>query len=143
MIQLTRRLVTAAALVAVLAPAALAGGANAKVSGPMKDGRYFVHTYACSDPAALKVTAWAEGLVNGKRQTVPIRIEKTREKGVYSFARTWPESGTWAIRMALGNAHAPVTITALDEHGAVKANKLIWDSDGTKECTAILNGGGC
>ena len=103
MSQLIRRLVTAAALVAVLAPAALAGGVNAKVSGPMKDGKYFV----------------------------------------YSFARTWPESGTWAIRMALGNAHAPVTITALDEHGAVKANKLIWDSDGTKECTAILNGGGC
>jgi hypothetical protein len=142
---LVHRLSIAATLVAMLAPAALAGGANAKVEGPSKDGRYTVRTYACSDPANLHVTAWAEGLVDGKRQTVPIKIEMTRQKGVYQFKRTWTENGTWAIRMKLGSQgpHVPVTVTALQPNGTVKANKLIWEGDGQEECLAILNGGGC
>jgi hypothetical protein len=145
MSQLVRRLVIAAALMAAVAPAALAGGANAKVSGPAKDGRYTVQTYACSNPANLHVTAWAEGLVNGKRQTVPIKIEMTRAKGVYDFKRTWPEGGQWAIRMRLGNQgpHVPVTVTALEPNGTVRTNELIWEGDGTKECVAILSGKGC
>ena len=142
MSQIIRLVVTPVVLVAALAPAAFAGGANAKVEGPAKDGRYTVRTYACSDPANIQVVAWAEGLVEGKRQTVPLKIEKTRAKGVYQFKRAWPESGTWAIRMRLGNQgpHAPVTVTALQPNGAVRANQLIWEGDGTKECVAILNG---
>jgi hypothetical protein len=135
-----RRLVLAAATLALIAPAALAGGANAKVEGPAKDGRYIVRTYACSDPANLHVTAWAEGLVGGRRQTVPIKIEMTRSKGVYWFKRTWPETGQWAIRMELGQGRTPVTVTALDQRGVVKASQLIWEGDGQKECVAILNG---
>jgi len=67
----------------------------------------------------------------------------TNTKGVYWFERTWPETGQWAIRMELGRGRTPVTVTALDQHGVVKANKLIWEGDGQKECVAILNGGGC
>ncbi len=145
MSQIIRLVVTPVLLVAALAPVTLAGGANATVEGPAKDGRYTVRTYACSDPANIRITAWAEGLVDGKRQTVPVKIEKTGQKGVYHFKRTWPEAGTWAIRTRLGNQgpHVPVTITAL-ERGNVRANQLIWEGDGTKECVALLKGdGGC
>lgn len=141
---IVRRLAIAAVLVAAVAPAALAGGANAKVEGPARDGRYVVRTYACSNPAAIQVTAWAEGLLEGKRQTLPIKIERTKQKGVYQFARTWPEKGTWAIRMRLGNQgpHVPVTVTALQQDGAVRSNELVWEGDGMKECAAILAGKG-
>lgn len=137
-----RTLMAAAALAATLAPAALAGGAHVKVSGPAKDGRtYVVHTYLCSNPASLRVTAWAEGLVDGKRQTVPVAIRKTRTKGVYEFTRTWPEGGQWAVRMALGGqGRMPVTVVALGAEGAVKGNCLVWDGDGQRECAAILAG---
>ena len=135
-----RTLAAAAALLVALAPAALAGGANAKIEGPAKDGTYLVRTYACSNPAALKVTAWAEGLVDGRRQTVPVTIQKTRAKGVYRFTRSWPAGGQWAIRMALGDSRMPVTVTALTLEGAVKSNCLIWDGDGKTQCAAILAG---
>ncbi len=136
-----RTLAAAAALLVTLAPAVLAGGAHVKVSGPAKDGRtYLVHTYACSNPAALKVTAWAEGLVDGKRQTMPVTLRKTRDKGVYQLARTWPARGTWVLRMEVGDGRLPVTVAAIGADGAVQANRLIWEGDGLRECAAILSG---
>jgi hypothetical protein len=139
---IVRRLVIAAALVAAVAPAALAGGTHVQVSGPHKDGQYAVHTYMCSNPSSVRVTAWAEGIVDGKRRTVPIKMLRTKEKGVYRFNRSWPENGTWAIRMTVGNAgpHVPVTLASLDEKGTVKNSRLVWEGDGMKECVAILNG---
>ena len=134
-------LAAAAALVVTLAPAALAGGMNAKVEGPGRDGRtYTVRTYQCSNPASLKVSAWAEGLVNGKRQSVQLSIKKTNKPGVFQFTRTWPAEGQWAIRMELGEGHLPVTVTALDDKGIVKTNELIWEGDGQKQCEAVLAG---
>jgi hypothetical protein len=138
----SRTLAAAAALLVALAPAALAGGASARIEGPGKDGRYTVRTYQCSNPSALKVTAWAEGLVDGRRQTVPVTIRRTRARGVYEFTRSWPENGQWVIRMALGGvgAHTPVTVTALAKSGEVQGNQLIWEGDGLRECAAILSG---
>ena len=134
-----RSLVATTALFASLAPVALAGGANAKVEGPGRDGRtYTVRTYQCENPAALKVTAWAEGLVDGKRQTLPLSLKKTGKSGVFQFARNWPATGEWVIRMELGEGRHPVTVTDLDTKGAVKANQLIWEGNGQKECESLL-----
>ena len=141
MTQTFRSLVTTAALVAALAPAALAGGANARVEGPAKDGRtYTVRTYMCSNPASLKMNAWAEGTLNGKRTSVPLTITKTRQKGVFQFVRTWPADGKWAVRLELGEGKLPVTVAALDGKGAVMQTQLIWEGNGTSECNAFLAG---
>jgi hypothetical protein len=40
------------------------------------------------EPASLQVSAWAEGLVNGKRQSLPLSIKKTSKPGVFQFTRT-------------------------------------------------------
>ena len=139
--RLVHRLVVTALLVMAAAPAAIAGGPYVQVWGPHEDDLYAVHTYLCMDPGSLKVTAWAEGLVDGKRQTVPIKLKKMKEKGVYKFARSWPEGGTWAIRMkaAKGDQRA-ITIAAMDEHGKVTQFRLVREGDGEKECVAVLNG---
>jgi hypothetical protein len=138
-----RRLVLAASLVVAAAPSALAGGGApyVQVWGPHSDGLYAVHTYLCENPASLRVTAWAEGLVDGKRQTVPIKLRRMKEKGVYKFARNWPRQGTWAIRMRVEKGgHTPITIAAMDEHGTVTQFQLVWEGDGEKECVAVLSG---
>lgn len=138
---LMRRLVTSLALTALFAPAALAGGASARVEGPAKDRRiYTVRTYMCSNPASLKMTAWAEGMVNGKRTTLPLAIHKTREKGVFEFQRNWPADGKWSVRLALGQGRSPVTVAALGQDGAVTTQQLVWEGDGKPECDAIVCG---
>ncbi len=141
MTQSVRSLVTAALMLAALAPAALAGGASARVEGPARDGRtYTVRTYLCSNPASLKMNAWAEGTVNGKRTSVPLTIKKTRQKGVFQFERAWPADGKWAVRLELGEGRLPVTVAALDGDGSVKVTRLIWEGNGKTECEAILAG---
>lgn len=135
------RFVLAAALAVAAAPSALAGAPYVQVWGPHADGLYAVHTYMCENPASLKVTAWAEGLVDGQRRTVPIKLRKLKEKGVYKFARSWPEHGTWAIRMKVEKGGtSPITIAAMDEHGKVTQFQLVWEGDGEKECVAVLSG---
>ena len=140
---LVLRLVVTALLVVAAAPAAVAGGhPYVQVWGPHADGLYAVHTYMCANPGALKVTAWAEGLVDGERQSLPIKLKKMKEKGVYKFARSWPEQGTWAIRMKVEGAdpNSPVTVAATDGSGKVTQFKLVWEGDGKAECVPILNG---
>lgn len=130
-----------ALLVMAAAPAAIASGPYVQVWGPHADDLYAVHTYLCPDPASLRVTAWAEGLVDGKRQTVPIKLKKMKEKGVYKFARSWPQGGTWVIRMkATKGDDSAITIASTDEHGEVTRFQLVRQGDGAKECTAVLNG---
>ena len=135
------RLVITAALVMGAAPAALAGGPYVQVWGPHEDGLYAVHTYLCENPSSLRVTAWAEGLVDGQRRTVPIKLRRTKEKGVYKFARSWPQAGTWALRMkAEKGGHGAITIAAMDEQGKVTQFQLVREGDGEKECVAVLSG---
>lgn len=137
-----RSLVIAAALLVTLAPAAAAGvDANANVEGPGRDGRtYILRTYDGGSPATVPVTAWAEGLVDGKRQTLPFKVKKTGKAGVYKFTRSWPSEGLWVIRMELGGGPASAIVTPLDEKGLVKSSYLIKDGDGHRECEAVLAG---
>src|SRR5262245_66187289 len=97
-----RPLVFAFAVSALLAPAALAGGIQATIEGPAKDGAYVVRTYHCRHPMSLEVSAFAEGIVKGERQSLPLELERTSDDGVLTFRRTWPNEGRWLVRLDMG-----------------------------------------
>jgi hypothetical protein len=81
----------ALALLVGLAPATLAGGIHAKIEGPGPDGcTYTVRTYSCDPTDKLEPCALAEGLVDGKRRSVLLRLAPAGEHGMYQFARSWP-----------------------------------------------------
>jgi hypothetical protein len=131
--------VVALALVVSLAPAALAGGIHARIEGPDRDGlTYTARTVACDANTALEPWAIAEGLVDGMRQSVLIRLKPTSEHGVYRFTRTWPTEGRWMIRLSLGHPPAPTTVATLRADGTVRDNRLYFRSDGLKECRKAL-----
>lgn len=59
----------------------------------------------------------AEGLVDGKRQSIALRLDATARPDVYAVRRQWPTAGTWVVRVTLLR-----TVTALvsfDHGGAV------------------------
>lgn len=133
------RWLAALALLVTFTPAGFAGGLNARIEGPGQDGvTYTVRAYACDPGTRLEPWALAEGLVNGKRQSVLLRLEPTAEHGVYEFTRAWPQEGRWMIRLSLGHPPAPATVTTLRANGTVKSNKLYFKSDGTLECSRAL-----
>ena len=133
-----RTLLAVTVLTAALAPVAFAGGASARVEGPMKDGKYLVRTFACAVPSVMSTTAFAEGEVNGERRTIPITLKRTREKGVLQFERNWPTEGRWLVRLNLGGGRQVSTVATLASNGNVVDNELLWESDGRHECNQKL-----
>ena len=133
-----RSLALGFAFTTALASLANAGGTTASVEGPFKDASYVVRTANCGVPAAMSVTATAEGVVSGQRRSLPIKLSTTKEKGVYQFARTWPSEGQWVVRLQLAGPHKPVTLAPIASNGEVGKNEFLWNTDGRHECDQKL-----
>jgi hypothetical protein len=58
---------------------------------------------ACHSPERTTVTATAEGLVNGLRRSIPLKVVSLSTPGTFAVAREWPEQGAWAVKMVATN----------------------------------------
>jgi len=58
---------------------------------------------ACTSPEKTTVTASAEGIVDGVRQSIPLKIVALSTAGTYAVIREWPAEGSWAVRMVATN----------------------------------------
>jgi hypothetical protein len=70
---------------------------------------------------ASDVTGTAYGLVDGKRQTVPLEFNATSRPGVLSVRRSWPAEGAWVLRVSLLTTTALLT---LDREGNVASVRI-------------------
>lgn len=81
---------------------AYAGGFQLAVEAPASDYTHIkgavllVRTYGCHTPADANVTATAEGVINGRRTSIPLEL-KADEKGVYAVTQQWQSEGTWML----------------------------------------------
>ena len=112
---LMRPLVAAAAAVALLASAATAGTMfRLEIGSPaalgmdkkfkdIKDGKKLVlavRAVVCEDLANVKVSGTAEGLVNGKRESLPITLTVVDQaEAVYAIGQQWPQDGAWVLHL--------------------------------------------
>lgn len=104
-----------------LAPAVLAGGFQLSVEAPNpssgaypKDAALIVRTFGCHTPADANITATAEGLVDGKRQSVKLDLEPNAT-GVYAIKKQWPSQGAWVVNIS--GAYNGMTSSLLVELG--------------------------
>jgi hypothetical protein len=104
-----------------LAPAALAGGFQLSVETPdastaaqLKDAVLVVRTFGCHTPADAAITATAEGLINGKRQSVNLELAPSAT-GVYAIKKQWPSEGSWVVTVS--GAYNGMTSSLLVELG--------------------------
>lgn len=99
----TRVLVPAVALACVTT--AVAGGgfwittysARAPIAAGIADTAVVVATEGCAGSAGATLTGTAEGLVNGKRQSVRLLLTPTSKPGVFAVKKQWPSEGVWAL----------------------------------------------
>ncbi len=97
----------AAALAAalLLAPAALrAGGFFLTLGHPQasrdplaKNAVFLVRPDGCHDPARATISAVAEGLVEGRRVSAPLKLVALGSPGTYAVRREWPAGGSWVV----------------------------------------------
>jgi hypothetical protein len=77
----------------------------------------------CGDPENVKITAVAEGLINGQRQSVPVTVVPLSKRGTFAVRRTWPTEGKWILHLhgSYGNlqstALVPITADGFDRAG--------------------------
>lgn len=103
------------------APLAFAGGFYLEVTRPtngdasLKDVVVLIHTWGCNKPEDARLTATAEGIVNGKRVSVPLQLTKTA-KGLVAIKKQWDADGVWVL--AITGEYLTATSSSLVELGA-------------------------
>jgi hypothetical protein len=66
---------------------------------PAKSSLLVVRPGGCSDPAAAKITATAEGIVDGARRSVPLTLMPMSTPGVHAVPKDWAKSGVWIVNL--------------------------------------------
>ena len=89
---------------------ALAGALLLEVADPQANpearARHAIvvaRTTACMSPEKTTVTATAEGIVNGQRRSIPLKVMNLATPGTFAVAREWPENGAWIVQLVATN----------------------------------------
>jgi hypothetical protein len=117
-------------LIVVLAwgSSALAGGFQLAVEpapqsdAELKNAAMIVRTFGCNQPSDANVTATAEGLVAGKRQSLKVDLLPTT-KGVYAINQQWSSEGHWVVAITGNyNGHTSSALVKLGPGGKLEVN---------------------
>ena len=106
-----RLLIATSAAALALAGQLVAGGFYLQLGNPEASAEarkvnavVTVKATGCHDPNAATLTATATGIVNGERRTIPLKVEKLSEQGMFAIAQQWPKEGRWVIQVNGRNA---------------------------------------
>jgi hypothetical protein len=85
---------------------ALADGFTFVIGSPVaaqdfrsKTAAFALRIEGCADPSKSQVGGTAEGLVQGVRRSLPLRIMPTSKPGVYAIYQNWPAEGQWVANL--------------------------------------------
>ncbi len=86
-----------ARMVMMLMPLALASGGGVFLVVQNKDAGLTVEAQGCQDYSHARITGQAEGIVNGKRQSMSLDLTPTGKPGTYTVRKQWPAEGKWVL----------------------------------------------
>jgi hypothetical protein len=125
-----RQLCLAAALMFAAASAAHAGPPWISIELPAnphhastRDASLLVRAYHHSDALNAPLTGTAEGIVDGRRVSLPLELRATNQPGVFALTTPLPKGGTWIMAITLSES-STATATALvtvDPRGRIVA----------------------
>jgi hypothetical protein len=73
------------------------GNPSASHDPAAKEAVLLVRALGCGEPAKARLTATAEGLVDGQRKSIPLEIAPLSTPGVWAVKRAWPQDGAWVL----------------------------------------------
>lgn len=79
------------------------GKPSANPEAQAKNAVLVVRGYACAAPEKTTVSAMAEGVVNGKRESIPLKLIPLSGESTYALTRQWPSGGKWVITVVEAN----------------------------------------
>ena len=85
-----------------------------------------VHAAMHEGPPELSaVSGTAEGLVDGARRSIPLKLEATSTPGVFAVRKQWPSEGTWALKISLFSTTAIVALDRSDNVASVRIPTML------------------
>jgi hypothetical protein len=80
-----------------------------------------VRTYHHGELMSYELTGTAEGIVNGKRQTLPLDIRRLTQTGMYSVRFQKPAQGSWVliITSKQNGSFAATAVVSIDSQGGI------------------------
>lgn len=83
-----------------------------------RDALLLVHAAMHSGvPTTRDISGTAEGIVDGTRRSIALRLDATSQPGVFALRRQWPTSGSWLLRLTLDKS--TTALVSLSRAGAV------------------------
>ena len=92
-----------------------------------------IHSFHHERIISMAVSGRAEGIVNGKRQSIPLKFRETSRGAVFALDQMWPREGTWVLVITAGATEGQGGATALVGIGAdgeVRSIKVPTRKDG-------------
>jgi hypothetical protein len=142
-------LFVAAILLAAAVPL-LAGGLFVMLGNPDASPEARAHNAVltlklagCHEPEKSTITATALRLVDGKRQTIPLKLIALSEPGSYAVTRQWPEKERWVLQfVATDQSRITSTLVAAGPDGIDRHNaKMAMQPPAEADLIALLTGG--
>ena len=112
-----------------------------------KTAAFVFRTEGCADPAKPQISATAEGIVNGERRSVSLKVMQGSKPGVYAVFQNWPAEGQWVVNLkgACANLEAGA-IVSVGPKGFVRESSKFFARPATeaeieKSLSALGRGG--
>jgi len=80
------------------------GRPSANPEAQAKHAVLVVRVSSCSHPEKTNITATAEGVLSGKRQTIPLTLVPLSGTSTYAVTRQWPSEGKWVVTVVAANS---------------------------------------
>jgi hypothetical protein len=99
---------------------AIAGGFYIELGTPSasketaaRDASLVARLTGCHQPERGTLRGTAEGVVNGKRQSIPIKVAALPKTGMFAVQQTWPKEGQWVLHLTATHPGVEATTTTL------------------------------
>ena len=112
-----------------------------------KTAAFVFRTQGCEESIKPDVSATAEGLVKGERQSLPLRVSPGSKSGIYAVFQSWPADGRWVVTLkgSCGDLHAGA-IVPVGPKGFIRESAKFFPRTATDkeiaESLATLTSGG-
>lgn len=105
--QVRRKLLAIAAAVPLMAGGFVLqiGKPSANPEAQAKNAVLVVRGYSCADQEKTTVRGTAEGIVNGKRESVALKLIPLSAQSTYAVPQQWPSDGKWVVTFTMMNPH--------------------------------------
>ncbi len=83
-----------------------------------------VHTFHHETVVRQYLEGRAEGMVNGKRVTVPLSFTLTSRDNVRALKKNWASEGTWVLVLTAGGPEGATALVGIGADGEVRSIKV-------------------